>query len=159
MPTTKKESLVFSMIMCFFLVFIMTIYNEILNGNIFTLPFSKQVFSFILAYTIALFLDMVLVAPIAKSIGHKVYSLTAKKIFMILTISFFMVIGMALLMSIFGLIMSMNAGAVGDTSILNLYLSTFLKNFIFALPLQLLIAGPLVRFIFSKIPFNQTTAA
>ncbi|WP_246095054.1 DUF2798 domain-containing protein [Salinicoccus cyprini] len=124
------------------------------------MSFSKQVVSFIFAYVIALFLDMVLIAPIAKGIGHKVYSMTSKKIFMILTISFFMVTGMAMLMSIFGLVMSsMNTDAVGNISLVNLYLSTFLKNFIFALPLQLIVVGPLVRFIFSKIYVRQAAAA
>lgn len=45
--------------------------------------------------------------------------------------------------------MYLHGGLQGD-SFISMYFSIFIKNFIMAYPLQLIIMGPLVRFLFGK---------
>lgn len=45
--------------------------------------------------------------------------------------------------------MYLHNGLHGD-SFVSIYFSVFIKNFIMAYPLQLIIMGPLVRFLFGK---------
>ena len=62
-----------------------------------------------------------------------------------------MVIGMVLCMSMYGAIV-----AVGfNTMALKLYPLCIIRNFVMALPLNLLVVSPLVRFLFIKIPFEK----
>ncbi|MEK3990033.1 DUF2798 domain-containing protein [Robertmurraya sp. FSL R5-0851] len=67
--------------------------------------------------------------------------------------SFFMVSGMVLLMSLYGAIM--NVGISAELPVA--YVKGVGFNFIAALPLQLVIVGPVVRLTFTKIyPTEQS---
>ncbi len=68
-------------------------------------------------------------------------------------ISFFMVVGMVIFMSLYGAVEQ--AGISEQT--LMVWLTNIPKNFIAALPLQLLIAGPFIRSVF-KILFTRQIA-
>ena len=58
--------------------------------------------------------------------------------------------GMVFFMSFFGMaMMYLHNGLHGD-SFVSMYFSIFIKNFMMAYPLQLIIMGPLVRFLFAK---------
>jgi len=150
LPTTKKESVYFGFIMCFGMVLVMTVYNLYLNGMIGKVNFYEGILEFFIAFIIALILDLFLVGPNAKKLALKFTANTKNKIYTILTISTFMVIGMALFISAFGLAtMILHSGYNGNFNLVD-YLSVFGKNLIMALPLQILIMGPLVRFIFTK---------
>ena len=59
-----------------------------------------------------------------------------------------MVFGMAGCMSIYGLISDYIHNGFHSNAVILDYLSVFSKNVIFALPLQIIIMGPLVRYIF-----------
>lgn len=61
-----------------------------------------------------------------------------------------MVIGMVLCMSLYGLGTAYFFNSLNGSSLLESYFSLVIKNFVFALPLQLLIVGPLVRYLFTK---------
>ncbi len=65
--------------------------------------------------------------------------------------SFFMVIGMVLLMSLYGIITAYTAGQLEGDSVINAYLHTIVRNFGLALPYQLIVLGPLVRYVFGKL--------
>lgn len=54
---------------------------------------------------------------------------------------FYVIFGMAM--------MYLHNGLHGD-SFVSMYFSIFIKNFMMAYPLQLIIMGPLVRFLFAK---------
>jgi hypothetical protein len=58
-----------------------------------------------------------------------------------------MVTGMVLFMSFYGAVLHVGFSA----ELPRAYLSAIGKNFIFALPLQIILVGPLTRFIFVKI--------
>lgn len=150
LPTTKKESFKFGLMMCFGMVLVMTMYNFYLNGTSGKITFIEGLLDFVIGFIVAFLLDWFVVGPIAKKVALKITANTTKKIYTILAISTCMVIGMAFFMSIYGMIMSSLHSELNNGSIITSFLSTYGKNFIVALPLQLIIMGPLVRFLFIK---------
>lgn len=150
MPTTRKESLYFGLIMCFGMVLFMTLYNFYLNDAFGKISFLGGIRDFLIGFIVALILDMYLVGPIAKKIAYRLTVNTKNVLYKVLTISTCMVIGMAFFMSIYGLVMSYFHTSVSYDSVIKEFLSVFGRNFIVALPLQIIIMGPLVRFIFTK---------
>jgi len=148
LPTTKRESLYFGMMMCFGMVLVMTVYNLSINGLIGVIPIGEMVVEGIVGFIIALLLDLFIVGPVAKKIAFKLPFDTSKKVFVILAISFCMVVGMVLFMSLYGLGTAYLSNGISSGSLITSYLSIVMKNFIFAFPLQLLIMGPIVRFLF-----------
>ncbi|MCT6817135.1 DUF2798 domain-containing protein [Lysinibacillus fusiformis] len=150
MPTTRKESLYFGLIMCFGMVLFMTLYNFYLNDIFGQISFLGGITDFLIGFIVAIILDLYLVGPIAKKIAFKLTANTSNVLFKILTISTCMVIGMAFFMSIYGLITSYFHNGLYSNSIIKEFLSVFCRNFIVALPLQIIIMGPIVRFLFNK---------
>ncbi|GLC89677.1 DUF2798 domain-containing protein [Lysinibacillus piscis] len=150
MPTTRKESLYFGLIMCFGMVLFMTLYNFYLNDTFGQISFLGGIADFVIGFIVAIILDLYLVGPLAKKIAYRLTSNTANVLLKVLTISTCMVIGMAFCMSIYGLIMNYAHNGFSSTSIIKDFLSVFGRNFIVALLLQIIIMGPIVRFIFTK---------
>lgn len=150
MPTTRKESLIFGGIMCFGMVLVMTLYNFYLHNAFSSLTLKQGLLDFLLGFAIAFLLDCFLVGPYAKKAALKITGKAAKPLYKILAISTCMVIGMASLMSVYGLITSSIAEGVHWSSILEDYIRILGMNFIVALPLQMIVMGPLVRFIFAN---------
>ena len=66
-----------------------------------------------------------------------------------------MVIGMVFFMSFFGMAMIYLHGGLQGDSFVSIYFTIFIKNFIMAYPLQLIIMGPLVRFLFAKFVMKK----
>lgn len=150
LPTTKKESLQFGLLMCFGMVLVMTMYNFFLNGTFGHMTLIEGILDFLMGFIIAFILDWFLVGPLAKKIALQLTANTTKKIYTVLTISICMVIGMAFFMSIYGMIMSNIKNGFDSNTVITDYLSVYGKNIIVALPLQLIIMGPIVRYIFTK---------
>ncbi|WP_062107590.1 DUF2798 domain-containing protein [Bacillus niameyensis] len=150
MPTTKKESLQFGLIMCFGMVLVMTIYNFYLNGSIGKMTFIEGISDFFIGFVIAFILDMFIVGPNAKKIALKLTINTTKKLYTVLAISICMVLGMAFFMSIYGLVSTYIHNGFTSNSVVVDYFTVFGRNLIIALPLQVIIMGPLVRYIFTK---------
>lgn len=151
MPTSKKESVYFGMIMCFGMVIVMTIYNLFLNELVGVVSFAEIFIQFIIGFIVALLLDLFVVGPAAKKAAFKLPYDKSKKGYVILAISTCMVIGMVLCMSLYGLIASYLFHGLGSASFTKDYLDLVMKNFIVAYPLQLLIMGPTVRYVFIKL--------
>lgn len=152
MGKTKFEKFIFTVMMCFGMVLGMTIYNMILNEGFHAQFFSNLLKEFWLGFFVALLLDIFIVGKIAKPIAFKIVkpTETTKQIKIILTISSCMVVGMVLLMSMYGAIV-----AVGiNRTTLSIYPLCVARNFIVALPLNLLIVSPLVRLSFTKVFSN-----
>ncbi|WP_080146101.1 DUF2798 domain-containing protein [Marinilactibacillus piezotolerans] len=148
MPATKKESIIFGMIMCFGMVLVMSLYNLYLNGILGQMTFMETTLELVVGYVIALLLDIFVVGPNAKKIALKLTEQTEKPLHKILAISIFMVLGMAFFMSIYGLITTyIHVSPVSDSMILD-FLVIFGKKHIVAAPLQIIIMGPVVRYIF-----------
>lgn len=159
MPAAKREGLFFGTMMCFGMVLVMTFYNMWLNGVLTTVTFMELLLSFAAGFVIALSLDLFVVGPLARKAASKVFPTKTKKIHMVLKMSAFIVFGMAATMSVYGLITAHLHGGTAGVSWLSAYLSIFLKNFIAAFPLQWLIMGPIVKYLFVKFIKEDTLPA
>lgn len=147
MGRNKKEAFLFTFIMCALMVLGMSIYNVVLMEGWSGTVIKDVVFGYLPAFIVALILDVFVVGKVAKGIANKLVNKNDPMIKRIMCISFFMVTGMVLLMSFYGAILH-----VGWSSELPMaYLSAAGKNFIAALPLQIVVVGPLTRLIFVKI--------
>ena len=149
MGKTKFEKTIFTLMMCFGMVLGMTIYNMILNEGFSDQFFIHLVKEFWLGFLVALILDVFVVGKLAKPLAFKIVKPdeNTKQIKIILAISSCMVVGMVLCMSMYGAIV-----AVGFTpAALKLYPLCVLRNFVMALPLNMLVVSPLVRFLFGKM--------
>ncbi len=147
MPKNKKESFIFTLMMCTIMVLVMSFYNVIRIHGMTEHVMLDTIKSFPLAFVIAFTADWVIVGHIAKRVAFRIIKPEDPMIKKAIIISSFMVIGMVIIMSLFGAFMcsgfSMNIFAV--------WMMNIPMNFIVAYPLQILIAGPIVRFGFGKI--------
>jgi hypothetical protein len=105
---------------------------------------------FILCFIIAFLVESFIVGPVARKIAFSLPFDKSNKILGVLAMSFFMVIGMVLIMSLYGMISAYLANQLNGASVLSTYLHTIARNFSLALPYQIIILGPLVRYIFGK---------
>ncbi|WP_374285831.1 DUF2798 domain-containing protein [Lactococcus sp.] len=148
MPQTKKEAVVFTAITAWIMVYTMTIYNVLLLDNNFTTDvlwhaLKEMWVEFIIIFCCAYFLS----SKFAKYSAFKFVTPQSKPIVIILTIQTFTVIAQVTFASFIGLYHSNGY----TSSFIQNYLLTFFHNFIMALPLQLLIAGPITRKLFRLI--------
>lgn len=144
MPKNFKEEVFFSLIMAGLMVFVMAGYNVAMSDG-FTAGYVLEVLKgYPVALGVALVLDLGLVGPIAKKIFFsRIFKpeMEEKPAIIGVWISVLMVAGMVSLMSAFGMIVTANFGGnIGLT-----YLHTWIFNLFMALPLQLLIVGPIAR--------------
>jgi hypothetical protein len=154
LPKTRKEGLYFGLFMCFGMVVVMTIYNLFLNDLFGKISFKEIVIQFVLAYVIALVLDLFLVGPLARKIVSSLPFNKRNVPLFVISMSTCMVIGMAFCMSFYGLVTSYLHAGVQNGTLYKDYLHIFTMNFIFALPLQLIVMGPIIRMVFIKFIKN-----
>ncbi|MFD1173593.1 hypothetical protein [Oceanobacillus picturae] len=150
MPTTKKEGFYFGLMMCSGMVIVMTFYNLFLQELFGVIPVTGIVINLLLGFIVAFSLDLFIVGPVARKIAFSLPIKQDKPIYKILTMTVLMVFGMVLCMSLYGLITAAVMDSLGETSLWENYASIALKNLIMALPLQLIIMGPIVRYVFTK---------
>ncbi|MES5894221.1 MULTISPECIES: DUF2798 domain-containing protein [Bacillus cereus group] len=138
------------MMMCLGMVIVMTFYNLLMNGAGGPIHIKEIALELIIGFIIALLIEICIVGPCAKKIVFALPFDKSKKVNMIIAMATTMVIGMVFFMSFYGIaMMYLHNGLHGD-SFVSIYFSVFIKNFIMAYPLQLIIMGPLVRFVFGK---------
>lgn len=149
MPQNKRESLIYTVMMCFVMVLWMSFYNVALQQGRFTLEtLAAGWLGFPFAYVVGMCCDWFVASRIAKGVAFrflvKPQDSVLKKV---LCISCGMVVVMVVLMSLYGACEGAFhtgnwAGVPGN------WLVNIPRNFIMALPLQQLLAGPLVRRVF-----------
>lgn len=143
MPRNFKEGIIFTLLMCSLMVFGMSSYNYFIATGNFSLL--KIITGLPLGLVIAFLLDFLLVGPVAKKFVSKLPLNNESKIQKILAISSSMIVLMVSCMSMFGLII--NQIPLSFES----YSGIWITNFIFAVPLNLLIVGPLSRMILQAV--------
>ncbi|MFS0766249.1 DUF2798 domain-containing protein [Peribacillus phoenicis] len=147
MPSNKKEGIIFGLFMCFGMVLIMSVYNTALHG-ISSFTVGSAVIQFAVTFIVA-FIAESIVEPKARKLALSLPYDKSKEINFIIAIAFCMVPGMVLIMSVYGLILT-NLMIGIEGSIFIAYLKTVGLNFIVALPSQLLIVGPISRWLLTK---------
>lgn len=148
MPKTKLESIVFTAITAWMMVYLMTLYNIVLASGTFVnatfLTALKTMWvEFVLIFLCAYFLS----SRVAKHFAFQVVKPTDRPIAIIFAIQTFTVVSQVALASILGVYhgYGFTAQFVPD------YLMTYCRNFIMALPLQLFLVGPIARKLFRKL--------
>lgn len=129
----------------------MSIYNLWVHNS---LDLMALAIGFIPGFIVAFVLDVFIVSVVAKKLAFKLPINKASKCQLLLTISTLMVIGMVTFMSVFGLLMN---DTISSITFLD-YLHAWGTNIIMALPLQLIIVGPVSRQVLSMIQ-NQSKSA
>ncbi len=140
--------------MCTGMVIAMTLYNLLINGLIGQITATGILIQLVLGFVIAFLLESFIVGPVAGRIVHSLPFTRSSKLFTIVLMALFMVSGMVFFMSMYGVATAYYMNVLGGESFITAFSTTALKNFMFALPLQLLIVGPIVRYVFST--FIQT---
>lgn len=133
--------------MCFGMVLIMSIYNTVLQGDS-----SFSIEGFVIQFAVTFFVAFIaesLVEPLARKLALSIPFDKSKEISFIITLAFTMVPMMVLIMSGYGLLLkSLMIGIEG--SIFTAYFKIVGLNIIVALPSQLLIVGPISRWLLTK---------
>ena len=151
MPQNKRESLIYSVLMCFCMVLWMSIYNVSLHqGGLSLTSVQEGWLGFPIAYVFAFCCDWFFVSKLAKGVAFglllKPDSSPRRKV---ITISTCMVVPMVIIMSLYGAV----EGCVHTgmwSGVFAQWLHHIPFNFIMALPFQLILAGPFVRFVFRR---------
>lgn len=149
MPQNKRESLIYTVIMCFVMIVWMSVYNvSIQMGGLSFQSIQQAWLGVPAAYIVGILIDMFIASKLAKGIAFRFFlkpeSSSNKKMFFIST---GMVVFMCFFMSLYGAI----EGCIHSNQWNRLVLIWFRnipRNFIMAWPFQLLVAGPIVRKIF-----------
>ena len=153
MPTNKRESLIFTVIMCFLMVLWMSVYNvaRVAGWELSPAVVADAWLGFPLVYVVAMLLDVLVASRFAKWFAFRflVTPGQSSKRAMTLAVSTMMVFPMVLLMSLYGALEAFTH--VGDPAmILPTWASNIPWNFVAALPWNLLVAGPVARWLFRR---------
>lgn len=148
MPKTKFESVVFTAITAWTMVYIMTLYNKVLDYGSFTnetfwIALKAMWGEYILSFLCAFFIS----SRVSKFFAFRIVQPGDRPILIIFAIQTFTVVSQVALMSILGVF---ERFGVTDQFIPN-YIYNYCLNFLMALPAQLLISGPIARALFRSI--------
>lgn len=130
------------------MVYVMTLYNTVLaTGNFSNTTFLTSLKNMWVEYIIIALLAYFVSAHLAKMCAFRIMQPGDRPILIILTIQTFTVIWQVAFASILGVYhgYGFSANFIPD------YLITYCHNFVMALPLQLIIVGPLARLIFRTV--------
>lgn len=142
MPRNKRESFVYTIMMCFVMVFWMSLYNIYLHAGTFTLEVLETAsVGLPLGYLCALLLDWFVVSTPAKHFAFKILPDSAGPVRKVLTISCCMVLPMVFFMSLYGAVEVLSHTQNWDQLFI-IWGTNILKNIVMAIPFQLFIAGP-----------------
>ena len=149
MPKTKFQGFIFTIMMVFAMVYVMTVYNiSMETGGLTNSVFKESILNMWIPYCFAFIIEKFLIADVAKRLVFRILSPEKDNpIFMIIATSAFMVSFMAPIMSLFMTILHNGI----TNNLISIWLTTVFKNFTMALCSQIFFIGPLVRFIFRNI--------
>ena len=156
MPTNKRESLIFTFVMCFCMVIGMSIYNVArTQGGAPLDVLAAAWMGFPFAYVFAMCADWFVAGPLAKGAAFKLFVKPGMLPYAItLIVSCCMVVPMVIIMSLFGCFeasVHMPGGIMGMLPGLPaMWLQNIGWNFLGALPLNIIIAGPIARTVFRR---------
>lgn len=151
MPQNKRESLIYTVLMCFVMVLWMSVYNVSLHHGALNMEsISSGWLGFPIAYVFAMCMDWFVVSHLAKKIAFtKLVKADDSDLKKVLAVSICMVVPMVMIMSLYGGVEMCVRTGMWDKLLL-VWLTNIPKNFIMALPFQLILAGPIVRYVFRK---------
>lgn len=145
MPKTKLENATFTLITSAMMIFIMSVYNVALHtGRLAHETFGIALYSFPLDWFLGFMFALFIAGRLAKWLTFRLSISRDKPFLIILCIQTFTVCIMVPLMSMLGAIET-----IGFTRNLpQIWLQAIAFNFVMAYPLQILVVGPICRWIF-----------
>lgn len=152
MPKTKIEKLFFTLITAWMMVYVMTVYNTVLatgrfSNSTFLVALKSMWIEFVIIFLCAFFIS----SKLAQKCAFKIVEKGDRPIFIILAVQVFTVLFQVAFASVIGV-----WHGYGFTSnFLPDYIVTYCKNFVMALPIQLVIVGPAARKIFRLLFIKQ----
>lgn len=152
MPQNKRESLIYTTMVCALMVIWMSTYNVTLHtGNLGLEALKEAWLGFPIAYTYAMLFDWFAVSKIAKKFAYRFLitseSSSRKKI---IAISCCTIVPMVIVMSLYGALEAcVKSGAWSNLFLI--WMTNIPKNLVMAAPFQLLIAGPIIRKLFRAL--------
>lgn len=145
MPKTKFQSVIFTAITAWIMVYIMTLYNIVLaSGNFTNRTFLAALGGMWVEFVIIFLCAFFISSHVAKHFAFRVVKEGDRPIFIIFAIQIFTVVCQVALASILGVY----HGYGFTAQFVPNYLVTYCRNFVMALPVQLFIAGPIARSLF-----------
>lgn len=156
MPRTKFQNFVFTAMMVFVMAYSIALYNIALeNGALHLSMLFQPVKSMWIAYCFAVVYEWLVAKHIAVKLVFYISGHSSGHLARTIIMAVIMVTLMCSSMSLF-IVLSSDYGA--GSSVPREWAVLLLRNYPFALCLQLLIAGPLVRAVFQRIFRNNVTA-
>lgn len=160
MPETKLESVVFTAVTAWIMVYIMTLYNTVLAAQSFTnITFLSALKGMWVEYVLIFLCAFFISGKLAKKLAFRVVRQGDRPVFIIFAIQIFTVVFQVAFASIIGVY----HGYGFTENVIPDYLVTYCRNFVMALPVQLFIAGPAARQLFRKLfrngSISENTAA
>ena len=148
MSKTKFESVIFTAVTAWIMVYIMTLYNTVLamgsfTNSTFLIALKGMWIEFIIIFLCAYFIS----GHVAKYFAFRVVVPQDRPIVIIFAIQIFTVVSQVALASILGVY----HGYGFNSQFIPYYLVTYFRNFVMALPVQQFIAGPIARWIFRSL--------
>ena len=143
----KKEHFIFILMICTTMVFIMSCYNVAIIEGFSSKIFLHALLGFPPAFLFALIGDVFIVGKIVKILAPKFIKEDDSMVKIGMVMSFLTGCGMVLWMSFFGTVTNLGFGS----HFFSAYGIGIIKNFVFAIPLNLLIVSPLIRALFFKM--------
>jgi hypothetical protein len=151
MPTTKKEHIVYGIIMVIVMVYGMICYNISINtGGLNNQVFLYALGDLIYMAPIAFIIESLLVSKIAEKNAMKIITPKENTMLFIIAMSSCTVMLMCPIMSFIATIIHHGI----NIDFISNWIQAIILNFPMAFFYQLFFAGPLVRFIFNKL-FNK----
>lgn len=149
MPRNKFQTIIFTLLMTFFMVYVMICYNIAIQlgsmkNQIFVMAFHEM----IIMWPAAILIEMLIGEKITMKLAKRIITpVMEHSIFIVLLISAITVCVMCPVMSLLAVILFKNPG----TEIIAVWLNTVVFNFPMALLSQIFFIGPFVRLIFGTI--------
>ena len=155
MPKTKFESVIFTAITAWLMVYIMTLYNTVLaSGTFVNATFLSALKGMWLEFVIIFLCAYFVSSHVAKYFAFRVVKPSDRPIAIIFAIQTFTVVSQVALASILGV-----WHGYGFTSqFVPHFLTVYCRNFIMALPVQLFLVGPIARALF-RLMFRRVNGA
>ena len=148
MPKTKFESVIFTAITAWTMVYIMTLYNKVIDYGSFTnvsflIALKGMWGEYVLSFLCAFFIS----SHVSKFFAFRIVKPGDRPILIIFAIQIFTVVSQVALMSILGVFERFGA----TSQFVPNYIYNYCLNFLMALPAQLFISGPIARALFRRI--------
>ena len=149
MPRNKFQTIIFTLLMTFFMVYVMICYNIALEmGSMKNQIFLLGLHEMIIMWPVAILIELLIGERLTMKLVKRIITpVMEQPIIMILLISTMTVCVMCPIMRLIAVILFKNPG----TEIVAVWINTVVFNFPMALFSQIFFVGPLVRMIFGTV--------